>query len=236
WSTPHGEYYLRGGHRLWASPEDAGYVCPEGNVKVLAERDKVSLQGEVDASGLEKEISFRLEQNRVLLTHRLTWRGSEPVELAPWSITQVRLGGTAILPLATSGGLLPNRNIVLWQYSRLDDERFELCDDLILLHGHSSEHAFKVGNYNSQGWIACLWQDILFVKRFSVADIRQYPDLGSNVEAYVRDSCLELENLEPLTHLQPGASTTLEETWEISAGKYSMTVEDARKISKQLLS
>jgi hypothetical protein len=233
WSTPHGEYYLRGGHRLWISPEDAAYICPEGNVEIIVEPGKVTLRGEVDAARLEKEISFRLEQNRVLLTHKVTWHGREPIELAPWSITQVRLGGMAILPLSTSGGLLPNRNIVLWQYSRVEDERFALCDDFILLHGRASNEAFKIGNYNSHGWIACLWDNALFVKRFSVESARQYSDLGSNVEAYVRDTCLELENLGPLRQLQPNESATLEETWEVSIAKYSATVEDARRIGKQ---
>ena len=233
WHTPHGEYYLRGGHRLWIAPEDAAYICPEGNVKVSAEQGKVTLQSDVDPAGVEKEISFRLEQNRVLLTHRVTWHGREPIELAPWSITQVRLGGMAILPLSTSGGLLPNRNLVLWQYSRVEDERFALCDDFILLHGRGSEQAFKVGNYNSHGWIACLWDNALFVKRFSAENARQYPDLNSNVEAYVKDTCLELETLGPLTRLQPKESVTLEETWEVSVGKHSATQEDARRISKQ---
>jgi len=29
WRTPHGEYHLRGGHRLWTAPENPFYTCPE---------------------------------------------------------------------------------------------------------------------------------------------------------------------------------------------------------------
>lgn len=234
WSTPHGEFYLRGGHRLWIAPEDSFYVCPEGNVKVIAESGRITLRSDLDASGLEKEIAFHLDQNRVSLSQRVTWHGKEPIELAPWGITQLRLGGIAILPLSASEGLQPNRNLVLWPYSQVDDERFELHDDLILLHGHGSEQAFKIGNYDSHGWLACLWDDVLFVKRFAVDRTGNYPDMGSNVEAYVRDSCLELETLGPLTSLKPGESVTLEEIWEVSAGEYSATLEEARRVSKQL--
>lgn len=233
WPTPHGEYYLRGGHRLWIAPEDAFYICPEGDVEVSARGSQVTLRSGSDASGLEKEISFRLDQNRVALTHRVTWHGKQPLELAPWSITQLRLGGMAILPLSSAEGLLPNRNLVLWPYARMNDERVAWHDDVILLHGRAAEQAFKIGNYNSHGWLACLWDKVLFVKRFATDRTCTYPDMGSNVEAYVKDVCLELEVLGPLTFLKPKESITLEETWEVSTGEYAATLEEARRISKQ---
>lgn len=233
WPTPHGEFYLRGGHRLWTAPEDSFYTCPEDDLKVIAEKDRVTLRGGIDAAGLEKEISFHLDQNRVLLNHRVTWHGKEPIELAPWGITQLRLGGMAILPLSTAEGLQPNRNLVLWPYSHVNDERLELHDDLVLLYGRASALAFKFGSYTPHGWIACMWENALFIKRFSVEPARRYPDLGCNVEAYVRDTCLELESLGPLTLLQPGESVTHEETWEIHVEKYPFQLEDARIINRQ---
>jgi hypothetical protein len=233
WPTPHGEYYLRGGHRLWIAPEDAFYVCPEGDVDVIAEGSNVILRSGIDASGLEKEISFRLDQNRVSLTHRVAWHGKGSLELAPWSITQLRLGGMAILPLSSAKGLLPNRNLVLWPYARMNDERVEWHDDVILLHGRAAEQAFKIGNYNSHGWIACMWDKVLFIKHFSTDRTCNYPDMGANAEAYVKDVCLELETLGPLTLLQPRESVALEETWEVSTGEYAATLEEARKISRQ---
>ena len=54
WPTPHGEYYLYGGHRVWKAPEDSFYNCPEDHVTVIAEEDRVTLQSGIDASGLQK--------------------------------------------------------------------------------------------------------------------------------------------------------------------------------------
>jgi hypothetical protein len=110
--TPHGEYYVHGGHRLWTAPEDPFYTCPEDRVQVIAQKDKVILRSEVDAAGLEKEISFYLDENRVILTHQVTWHGKERMEFAPWAITQLQLGGFAILPQSHSEGWQPNRNFV----------------------------------------------------------------------------------------------------------------------------
>jgi len=234
WHTQHGEYYLRGGHRLWTAPEDPFYTCPEDSVTVTAIEDKVILRSDVDASGLEKEISFRLDENCVALTHRVTWHGKEPIELAPWAITQLPLGGVAILPQPDAEGLQPNRNLVFWHYSQINDERLELHDDLILLHGRPSDQAFKLGYYNSHGWIAYQLGSVLFTKRFLSQRNHGYPDLGCNAEAYVQDSFLELETLGPLSILNPNESMTLEDVWEVSIGEHITTLEDARRISKQL--
>jgi hypothetical protein len=234
WPTPHGEYYLHGGHRLWTAPEDPFYTCPEEGVSVFADQGHVLLKSSLDASGLEKEISFDLDENCVRLVHRVTWRGSEPVELAPWAITQLQLGGMAILPQSQAQGLQPNRNLVLWPYSRLTDERLGIHDDVILVYGRAAAEPFKIGSYNPNGWMAYALGNALFVKRFSLDPKNRYPDLGSNVEAYVKDSCVELETLGPLKTLHPNESVRHEETWEIHTGEFSATIEDARIISRQL--
>ena len=234
WSTPHGEYYLRGGHRLWTAPENPFYTCPEDGLSVMQNDDKVILKSPVDKSGLEKEIAIQLDGNCVHLEHRVTWHGSEPIELAPWAITQLRLGGMAILPLSNTDGLLPNRNLVLWPYSQIKDKRLELHDDLILLHGAGGAQACKIGNKNSQGWIACILGEALFVKRFTINESGAYPDLGCNVEAYVKDTCIELESLGTLEMLKTSEAIIYNETWEVVAGNYPATLETARKLRKQL--
>src|SRR5215211_4525326 len=163
WPTPHGEYYLHGGHRLWTAPEDPFYTCPEDQVTVMTENDHVLLKSNIDASGLEKEISFHLDENCVRLIHRVTWHGRAQIVLAPWAITQLRLGGMAILPQSNADGLLPNRSLVFWPYSRVRDARLDLQDDLILMYGRASQQALKIGHYNPHGWIAYALADVLFI-------------------------------------------------------------------------
>lgn len=233
WETPHGEYFLRGGHRLWTAPENPFYTCPEHGLSVIEENDCVILKGWVDESCLEKEITIHLDENHVHLSHRITWHGGYSIQLAPWSITQLRLGGVAILPLTHRDGLLPDRNIVLWPYSRLKDVRFELLDDRMLLYGRGMQQPFKVGTYNSHGWVAYSLGNVLFVKRFAVQD-GAYPDMQCNVEAYVKDACIELETLGPLRTLRRNESITHNETWEVHVGDYAFTTDGVEKILKQL--
>lgn len=235
WETPHGEYYLQGGHRLWTAPEDPFYTCPEEGLNVSEENGTVILSSPVDASRLQKEIAFRFDANRIHLSHRITWHGEDPIQLAPWAITQLRLGGIAILPLTHREGLRPDRNIVLWPYSGLKDVRFELANDKVLLYGRGMERAFKVGNYNTHGWIAYMLGNVLLVKRFTVQE-GTYPDMGCNVEAYVKDAFLELETLGTMRTLQRKESVSHEETWEVYVGEYPFTAQSIQKINEQLQS
>ena len=235
WPTPHGEYYLHGGHRLWTAPENPFFTCPEDGVIIMEEENGVVLRSPVDASCLEKEIAIRLDENCVHITHRITWHGDRPIELAPWGITQLRSDGMVILPLSSSEGLAPDRNFVLWPYSQIHDERLELHEDMILLHGQLTEQAFKIGNLNKFGWVACTIGNVLFVKRFSADDSQNYPDMGCNVEAYVKDACIELETLGPLAKLSPNESVARKETWEVFTDtKYPATIESARAIREEL--
>ena len=175
-----------------------------------------------------------MDGNSVYLSQSITWHGDESLEFAPWGITQLRLGGMAILPLTKGNGLEPDRNLVFWPYSRLKDERLEMYDDLLLLHGVASENACKIGSFNKHGWIACALGDALFVKRFVTDTKGRYPDMGCNVEAYVKDVCVELETLGPSVLLKSGDSITLEETWHVFVGDYPATLENARDIKDQL--
>jgi len=234
WETPHGEYYLRGGHRLWTAPEDPFYTCPEEGLNVVEKNDAIVLKSPIDASGQQKEIAVRLDGNSVRLSQSITWHGEAPMVFAPWGISQLRLGGMAVLPLASIDGLQPDRNLVFWPYAHIKDERLNLHDDLVLLHGIASEQACKIGNRNNHGWVACAFGDALFVKKFLPDANGTYPDMGCNVEAYVKDVCLELEVLGASKLLRPGESITLEETWQVFAGDYPATLECARNIKKQL--
>jgi hypothetical protein len=224
WETPYGKYLIRGGHRLWHSPEafPRTYVPDNEGLEIERADGGVRLVQPVEGStGIRKSIEIRLEsdQPRVHLVHCLKNEGMWPVELAPWAITQVVLGGVAILPQPKidqdPSALLPNRQVVMWPYSRWSDPRLELHDDYILIRGKAHIPPFKLGYANKSGWIAYLLSDFLFVKRFELLAGSSYPDFGCNTECYCNDRFLEIESLGPITLLQPGQEVLHRETWEL---------------------
>ncbi len=130
----------------------------------------------------------------------------------------MRPGGTAILPQQSGimdSEVLPNRRFALWPYSRWEDARLKLQDDFISIKSSSNPQPFKMGYFNTRGWLAYFFDDTLFVKRFGVRRSEEYPDYGSNTEVYTNHRFTELESLGPLVDLPPKKDVVHTETWEI---------------------
>ncbi len=225
--TPYGPYHFHGGHRLWHSPEafPRTYVPDNEGLTVRDSSQGVILTGQVEpVTGIQKsiEISIPSDQPTVVLTHRLINHGLWPVELAAWAITQLPLGGMAIFPQQVgpldATGLLPNRQLVLWPYSRWQDKRLVLNDDYIIMRANPDLPPLKIGYFNRSGWIGYLRNKILLVKRIELKPDLRHADINCNTECYCNNAFIELETLGPLTVLEPGQSVTHVETWEIYTG------------------
>jgi len=225
--TPYGAYYFHGGHRLAYAPEtfpDTYYPDNEGLI-VEEIRDGVRLcQPAEPLTGIRKTIEIRLDANRasLALTHRLYNAGTLPVELAPWGITQLRLGGLVILPqpppISGEKNMGPNRNLVLWSYTHWDDPRLDLQDNYVFVHADPYPNPCKIGGLNVCGWIGYLTAGVLMVKCFEPQPELRQADLGCNVEVYSNDAYVEMETLAPMRRLQPGQEAVLPETWEFYTG------------------
>lgn len=222
WPTSHGEYYLLGGHRLWAAPEipERTYIPDAAEVLVEELEDGLRLTTPTEApTGLQKSIHVALDpaSPSVILNHTIVNRGNSPIELAVWAITALPLGGTIILPetIGPASSLQPNRNLVLWPYTCWTDPRLHLADKYITLQASPSLPPCKVGYFNTHGWVGYLHNGTLFLKRFKVYENQPHTDRGCNVEAYCSDRLAELETLSPLTILPPGDSAHHIETWEL---------------------
>lgn len=223
WPTNAGTFNLFGGHRLWHAPEVGNRTdLPDNDgLTVTSDSGRVHLSRSADKSGIAKAMSLQLHPDAAAVTIQHTVRNDNlwPVQLAPWAITQMRLGGTAIFPQQTEpldrDGLLPNRALVMWPYARWNDSRFQPSADVIRISGESQPVAFKIGMLNRHGWLGYVLGDSYFHKSFTPQPDLPHADLGCNSEIYVKDAFLELETLGPLGTLQPGASASHAEVWEL---------------------
>lgn len=222
WETPAGRFELFGGHRLWLAPEDPARVASpdSGGLTVVPLPDGVRLIGARDpATACVRSIELRLDPVLALMDvlHRVGNDGPDPVELAPWAITQLPLDGVALLPqerAAAGHGTRPNRNVVLWPYASWDDPRLRVRDGLVAVDAVAGPD-LKVGTLASVGWVAYVRDGTALVRRFTPEPGEVHPDLGCNVEVFCGTRYLELEVLGPLRTLAPGASITLLERWEV---------------------
>lgn len=223
-TTQTGDFHPYGGHRLWHAPESLSYsYIPDDNGLTIKQYgDGIRLQGCIEpVTSIRRTISVQMSSNHsfIVVKHIIENHGWTSVRLAPWALTMMRPGGTAILPqqagIVESEDVLPNRRFALWPYSRWDDERLKLGNEYILIRSTSNPQPFKLGYFNPHGWLAYFFDDTLFVKRFGVRRNEEYPDYGSNSEVYTNHRFTEIESLGPCVDLQPKREIVHTETWEV---------------------
>lgn len=211
-----GEYVFHGGHRLWAAPEvpEITYASDEHECQI-SNAGTVTVAAPPDGVGVVKEIEVSPADGALLVEHRLSRNGEGP-PLAPWAITQVPLGGTAIIPLrGEDTAPQANRNLVLWPYTSTEDSRVMLRDDVLAIKANEGPlNKFGVGpapgrlGYYREGW--------LFIKEIEGATGRTVPDFGAAGQVFVGMGFCELESMGGLVRLGDGNQAVLLERWTVT--------------------
>ncbi len=213
-------FTLYGGHRLWAAPEEPErtYEPDDLPVDIVETPTGLAATGPASADiGLQKSIALSFGEGASLeVTHRITNRSAEAVELAPWAITQLAPGGTGILPYGaeSSDGLQASSLLVGWPYTDFADQGLRIGSGLVLVEARRSS-PIKIGTDLSRGWLAYLIGDQVFAKRARQEPGAWYADRGASAQIYCNERFLELETLGPLVTLGPGESTDHVETWSL---------------------
>jgi hypothetical protein len=216
------QWRIYGGHRLWHSPEDKKRTYEPDNGPVIWEEfeDGIITKQNIELyTGIQKEMEISLdpENTSVKILHRLTNRGLLPAELSVWSISAMATSGKEIIPLTQRNtGLLPNRLIVLWPYTELNDPRMHFGKKHIALQQDPCiEQPLKIGISNENGWGAYFNHNHLFVKYYTHHMQARYPDFGVSYETYANDFMLEMETLSPLIMIEPNSLAEHIEKWEL---------------------
>ncbi|MDM8531062.1 hypothetical protein QUF63_07805 [Anaerolineales bacterium HSG25] len=220
----HDDISLRGGHRLWHAPElpERTYLPDDQPVEITAIPNGVEVVQPIETeTGLVKSLLITLsdQDSTVQVEHRFKNIGLWPLELAPWAITQMKLGGMGILPQTTMDtGLLPNRQLAIWPYTDLTSEQIQIGKQYIFIHAAEQTQPLKLGFANPRGWLAYHHGQTLFVKWATYQPTADYCDFGSSSECYCNHQFLELETLAPKTLVTPNQTVSHIETWRLYAG------------------
>lgn len=217
------EWMSFGGHRLWHTPEDKKrtYYPDSLPIEILEKNDIVRLKQYVEpTTGIEKSITIHLDNTRAIvkLDHKLTNYGIWPIETSAWAITVMAQGGKAILPLPPRGShpdfLLPTNSLALWPYTDLSDPRWKFeFRNIFLQQDPAFKAPQKIGVFSTDGWLAYINNNELFIKLTQVNLKGNYPDFGSNLEVFTNSKILELESLSPITRIAPNESINHTEVW-----------------------
>ena len=241
------EWKIRGGHRFWIAPEDMTrtYVLDNGpceyTVPNAAANTATFRQAASPPHWLEKTLTLTLAASgpQVTVDHLVTNRSPEPVALAPWALTVMRPGGTEIIPQPPLGehprDLLPNRRMVIWPYTALDDPRWGFGTRLITLRQTADSLSTKIGLALAEGWAGYVRGSTFFCKSVTPPGAgMSYPDEGCNFETYSNHEMLEIETLGPLTTLAPGESAAHRERWFQHVFNVPLPLGDEARLADEL--
>jgi len=219
------EFQLRGGHRIWVAPERLETTWAPDNVPVKIEikGDGLEATEPVEpATGLQKQIIVKMSGSgpRVEVLHRVKNTTPWTIELAPWALTMMAPGGTAITGFPPRGKhpdvLLPTNPLVMWAYTDLSDRRWQFFARYLTLKQDPQVAApQKIGLFNPRTWAAYLLGSDLFIKEMTADPSRTYPDFGCSFETFTNADFLELETLGPIAKVEPGAAVEHTERWSL---------------------
>ncbi len=215
---------MRGGHRLWASPEvkPDTYALDNGPVRVTISGGGIELFQPVEPeTGLEKQMVIAYEPSgKVRVIHRISNRGRHSRRFAPWALSQMAPGGTGIVAFPPRGGhteeLLPTNPLVMWAYTNFSDKRWTFTNKYLVLRQDAADPSpQKAGLFNADTRAAYLLGSDLFIKRSQAEPNADYPDFQCSFEMFTNGDFLELETLGQLLSIAAEATTEHEETWSL---------------------
>jgi hypothetical protein len=236
------EWHNYGGHRFWHAPEIMPRTYVPDNSPVAHDWDGKVLRLVPDVeqlTGMQKIVEIRMSEDgpSVSVNHCLVNHGPWDVTAAPWALTVLAPGGTAILPqepfVPFPDALLPARPLVLWQYTDMADDRFTWQSRFVAMRQDSSrKDPLKFGVRSGPSWGAYVIGDMAFIKATTLDEQARYPDFGCNWESYTDSAFLELETLGPL-QLIPAQGGQVEHKEEWSLARIS-NADNLEKVYQQV--
>jgi hypothetical protein len=219
------KFQLRGGDRVWKAPEDPVATWAPDNVSVEIIPTPTGLVARAPVEPLtmlqkEIEVSMAPSGTEVTVSHRITNRSLFAVEFAPWVLTMMAPGGTAITGFPPRGrhpiNLEATNPLVMWAYTNLADKRWTFTKKYLALHQDpNNSDAQKLGIFNRDTWAVYLLNGEAFVKTATADPAKTYTDFGCSFETFTNNEFLEIETLGPLTKVSPGQTVTQVEHWSL---------------------
>jgi hypothetical protein len=242
WEDPAGlgksgekDWQMRGGHRVWAAPEDRVYTYPPDNSPIVVRVEGgvvIATQPVEKETGLQKELVIRLAPQGSEVINRLYNKSAFPLEFSVWALTMMTPGGTAFSGFPPRGthqeNLQPTNPLVMWAYTDFSDARWTFTKKYFALRmDPQRSDPQKVGLFNRRTWGAYLLKNELFVKQTSADPAKTYPDFGCSFETFTNNLFLEIETLGPLARVPAGAVAEHAERWSLHKNVAIPKIDDA---------
>lgn len=220
---------IYGGHRLWKAPEDEASYQPDHNkveVKLL-DNGAEFFSGNDKVTGIGKTLKVTMADNGDVTVDQIFYNcGDKPLNVALWGLSVMNKNGIAVIPMSKEDtGLLANRNLVIWPYTDVTDDRLQIKQNYISMRQDPNcKGPMKIGTLNTEGLAYYIRNDKLVEKIYPKAKRDgNYVDYFSSTELYTCKDFIEVESLSELVEIPVGGKASCQEIWRlhIADGLYS---------------
>ncbi len=216
-----------GGHRMWISPEEMPKTYYPDDEPVEYSVENIDGKVKVLLTPPPQKVTEMQEQilvtigddNTIRVDHYLKNIGKETVKKGIWGITVTDINGIAVLKQPERHtALLPDRQIVFWPYTKMNDERILLGEKYIAIQQDPADTQVpaKIGYTNYEGKLYCFNKgQAMSISYNSDYSKGEYPDFNVSSEIYTNKAILEIESLGHIGNILPGKTVTHTEVWSV---------------------
>lgn len=211
-----------GGHRLWTSPENSPTTyypdCDPVEYEITKNGAIFTPKPQCE-NGIAMQIELIMSDDSANMTvsHKIKNISDSNKKFSLWALTVAAEDGIEIIPTNTKDtGLLPNRLMVVWPYTDLQDERIFFGNKYVTLYQKDIKKNIKLGFALDDGKAYYVKGNTVFCVKYDTNHKnKDYPDFGVSFETYSNDFFTEVETLSELKDVAPGQTATHDEYWSL---------------------
>ncbi len=214
-----------GGVRLSVSPQAKWGWPPDplldrGACKADIISGVLNIKGEpapVLGVRLDRAIWMDKKSSSLHLRYSMQNISSNAVSWGIWNIVQLKAGGKILLPAPKDAKIweaTEKEGTGIWNPIKGGVFKFWRQENDMFVMQHTNQTS-KIFATSSDGWVAYVYGDTVYVLSFNANQNAKYPAGEGNAEVYTNGSYVELEHIGPLVNLAPGETTVLDEQWQM---------------------
>lgn len=230
------EFNIYGGHRLWVSPESKPETYYPDNDRVnytLTENGAIFTPKAQKENGLALTLEVYYCDDNIKVVHHVKNISTNIKTIAAWGLTVAALNGIEIIPFNNNDtGLLHNRQISIWPYTDLRDERIYFGHKYATITQKNIDKPLKLGFNLNAGIVYYIVGKTTYIKEFNPNINGLYPDNNVCFETYSCKDFTEIETLSELKELKPNESIVHTEKWSLKNTPCEFNEKDDDSISK----
>ena len=210
---------LRGGHRLWLTPENTDTYYPDNEPIEYELKDNCILltQALDKRLGVIKSICLSFGKGATVhLTHKIVNCNQNSISCSLWPVSVVAPGGIEYIPLGKNReetGFYSQ--ITWWFHTSLGDERASYEKERIIIRHLPIDKPYKIGVGHPFGPVRYERNGVAFEKSYVIDKTATYSDGGVSYETFFCMHMAEIESLSPLYNIAPNGSAEHTETWNL---------------------